>query len=58
MLSSEGRRTRRTRASYRLDMRQHSRAQEAELLLMSNKLFAMSRDWGMLEKEIGKVVEE
>ncbi|KAG1908397.1 uncharacterized protein F5891DRAFT_1179913 [Suillus fuscotomentosus] len=37
---------------------QHSQAQEAKLLLMSNKLFVMSCDWGMLEKEISEVVEE
>ncbi|KAG1834724.1 hypothetical protein EV424DRAFT_1341068 [Suillus variegatus] len=40
-----------------VDLRQHSRMQEAELLSMSNQIYSMGRDWGAWEKEIAKMLE-
>ncbi|KAG1821699.1 uncharacterized protein BJ212DRAFT_1477547 [Suillus subaureus] len=41
-----------------LNMRQHSCGQEAELLLMSNKLYTMLDDWSVIEREMGDVLRE
>ncbi|KAG1839196.1 hypothetical protein C8R48DRAFT_782172 [Suillus tomentosus] len=41
-----------------VDMRQHSRMQEAEVLAMSNRIYSMGRDWGAWEKEIAEMLEE
>ncbi|KAG2112336.1 uncharacterized protein F5147DRAFT_771399 [Suillus discolor] len=41
-----------------LDMRQHTRTQESELLHMSNRLYILARDWGNWEKELGEILEE
>lgn len=35
-----------------VDLRAHSRVQEAEVLSMSNQLYSMGCDWGAWEKEI------
>lgn len=37
-----------------LDMRQHARAHQADLLILSNKLFAMSQDWADVEGRLSE----
>ncbi|KAG2116483.1 uncharacterized protein F5147DRAFT_768854 [Suillus discolor] len=41
-----------------LDMGQHTRIQESELLHMSNRLYILAHDWGNWEKELGEVLED
>ncbi|KAG1822678.1 uncharacterized protein BJ212DRAFT_1296673 [Suillus subaureus] len=40
------------------EWRYHSHGQEAELLLMSNKLYTMSDDWSIMEREMGDILRE
>jgi hypothetical protein len=35
-----------------LNLRQHARAHQADLLILSNKLFAMSQDWADVEERL------
>lgn len=37
-----------------LDLRQHARAHQADLLILSNKLFAMSQDWADVEGRLSE----
>ncbi|KAG1834199.1 hypothetical protein EV424DRAFT_1532427 [Suillus variegatus] len=41
-----------------VDLRQHSRVQEVEVLSMSNQIYSMGRDWGAWEKEIAEMLEK
>ncbi|KAG2109827.1 uncharacterized protein F5147DRAFT_652021 [Suillus discolor] len=41
-----------------LDMHQHMRIQESELLHMSNWLYILAHDWGNWEKELGEVLKD
>ncbi|KAG1798344.1 hypothetical protein EV424DRAFT_1546329 [Suillus variegatus] len=41
-----------------VNLRQHSRMQEVEVLSMSNQIYSMGRDWGAWEKEITEMLEK
>ncbi|KAG1811327.1 hypothetical protein EV424DRAFT_1542547 [Suillus variegatus] len=41
-----------------IDLQQHSRVQEAEVLQMSNHIYSMGHDWGAWEKEIAEMLEK
>ncbi|KAG2108672.1 uncharacterized protein F5147DRAFT_773466 [Suillus discolor] len=48
-------------AKYRemlVDLRQHTHAQESELLHMSNQLYSFARDWGSWENEMDEMLEK
>ncbi|KAG2343170.1 hypothetical protein BDR05DRAFT_948281 [Suillus weaverae] len=41
-----------------LNVCQHVRAEEAEFLMLSNKLYAKADDWAVVEREVGKFLRE